>query len=175
MDRWHLQYSWGREESQPGGCSCQPHLLTPAVPPVQPAVAVPGVTQPVAGGELLAQASSVPPLGAHQSHQVQPPQVHLQVLLLLWKDRPCRAPCPVPVAALQPGRGQEVTGTSGQPLSLVLKAPHDGGWGFVGTGPPRGLGAWAEDLEGQVEAPGAPSRAAPQVCQLPAVASSGGV
>lgn len=51
----------------------------------------------------------MPPLGAHQSHQVQPPQIHLQVLLLLRKDRPRRAPGPIPVAALQPGREQEVT------------------------------------------------------------------
>lgn len=99
------------EESYPSQVlPSQPHLLTPAVPPVHPAVAIPGVPQPVTGRELLAQAPSMPPLGAHQSYQVQPPQVHLQVLLLLGKDGPCRAPCPIPVAALQPRRRQKVTG-----------------------------------------------------------------
>lgn len=92
------------------GLSPQPHLLAPAVPPVHPAVAVPGVTQSVAGRELLAQAPCVPSLGAYQCHQVQPPQVHLEVFLLLGEHRPCRAPGAISVAAFKPGRGQEVTG-----------------------------------------------------------------
>jgi hypothetical protein len=106
-----LKYDWeGRQPASPGHCHYWPHLLTPAVLPVHPAVAIPGVTQPVATRELLAQAPSMAALCAHQSNQVQPPEIHLQVLLLFRKHRPCRAPCPIPVTALQPSRRKEVTG-----------------------------------------------------------------
>lgn len=85
-----------------------PHLLTPAVLPVHPAAAISGVAQSVAAGELFAQAPSMAALRAHQSHQVQPPKVHLQVLLLFGEHGPCRAPCAISVTALQPGRKEEV-------------------------------------------------------------------
>lgn len=48
-----------------------PHFLSPAILPGDPFHAVPGVTQPVAAGELLAVAVGMTTLGADQSQEVE--------------------------------------------------------------------------------------------------------
>lgn len=178
MDRWHLKYSWRKEESHPSRV-----LFLPASPP-DPS----GPSSPSSGGrpgnnaagswgrtpcpgpqraapgcppELLDAAASGPPAGT------LPPWERLALRGTMPHPRRCSPACG--------GAGDHRKHLAlCLPLARVFKARLPRTVGFPWHWSFQKPLVLEEGLKGQIEAPGVPSRAAP-VCQVPAVASSSGV